>query len=229
MLRLFATVLVVVLLAGPSSLAVAGEGTMDRCMRHESATERLECLDATAAALNEEEADPALLACTEEADQLRRLDCFVSVLGQEAREEEPASEGRLGVDFNLPSDYQPAGGYSNCTEAEAQARRAEERLRGGGIAAGLGGAMTAAAVVLGAIAISTAKPDKETGALPGLDTVEDVDRFLGLTVGAGILGAGGGIAFGAADTQFRMSWVHGQLAEMEGRRCGGAVTSIERR
>jgi len=202
---------------------------MDRCLHHDSATERLECFDATAAALNEGEVDPALLACTEEEDQLRRLDCFVSVLGQEAREEEPASEGRLGVDFNLPADYQPEGGYSDCTEAEAQARREEERLRGGGVAAGLGGAMTAAAIVLGAIAISEAEPDKETGTLPGLSSTEDVDRFLGLTVGASILGAGGGIAFGAADTQFRMSWVHGQVAEMESRRCGGTIGSIERR
>jgi len=227
MIRTIAVLGLVAVLASP---ALAEEGQAVDCLRHESAVERLQCLDVAVAAMKPEDSGLAsvLLRCVEEASSLQRLDCFTDAIGQDSPPSRPA-EGRIGVDFSLPRGYQPGGDGFDCSEAEAQRRRAEARERTGGIAVGVGGAMTAAAVILGALAIQMAEPDKETGQVGGLGSPEAVDRFLGLNIGAMVLGAGGGIAFGAADGQFRMAWVHGQLAEMETRRCGGGLSPIDRR
>lgn len=216
MIRILTILLVLVASATAHAADLA---VLKRCLEHETAVLRLACLDAAVAdTVPEEGTDQgdALLICVAEPDSLERLDCFTEAIGPRAREEAPAVEGRAGVDFRLPDNYQPGGQEPDCTEEEIQTRHATSTRKQGEAGIGAGVALTISGAVLGAIAAGVA----ESGTEPDLVT--------GLAISGAALGTGGGVAFGAGGTYLQMSWVHTQLARMESRRCGGAV-SIERR
>ena len=122
------------------------------------------------------------------------------------------------IDLGLSADYRPSAGDPDCREQDHQAMQAVAARKQGEIAAGAGAALVIAGVVLSVITIAVAEADPP----PETRTVA------GLSIGAGALGASGGVAFGVAGAQFQQAWVHTVLAEMESRRCGGSLL-FERR
>ena len=212
--------LAVVLSVLSASPATAdSDRSLSSCLAYETASERLGCLDTAVAILRpseDTESGAVLRACAEEGSEVARLDCFEKAIGgREAARSEP-TEGRPGVDFRLPRSVGSQDVATDCVEVEIQERHALTRRKQGEIAAGTGIALAVAGAVLGGIA----------AALSGNTTEAEIPTALAITGAA--IGATGTASVVGGGSQLQMSWVHAQLASMESRRCGGAL-SIDRR
>jgi len=206
-----------------ASTASADESSPAACLDLDTSERRLACLDKEAASLGDDEtAEPGsgLAECLSEESDLRRLDCYGVAIGPKpaTTPADDAPKGRLGVDFNLRSEYRPGADSADCSGADSQRRRAATRLRKGGAAAGAGAALAITGGVLSGIALALAS------------TGDTTDVPLGLAITGSALGTGGAVSLGAAGTEFERAWVHLELAALESHRCGDdGSLSLERR